>query len=240
MKIALLGYGKMGKGIEKLLLDQNEDEVVLKIHKDNSEDLTTENLKKADVAIEFSTPSTAVKHIKACFEADVPVVVGTTGWLDEFDRIKEYCLANDKTLFYASNFSIGVNIFFEVNKYLARLMNGQAQYSPEIEEIHHAEKLDSPSGTAISLAMDLLANLDRKSKWVNNPNEAETDVLPIVSRREPDVPGTHIIKYESDIDFIEIQHEAKSRLGFIQGAVMAAKWVQEKKGFYQMKDLLKF
>ncbi|MEX2588651.1 MAG: 4-hydroxy-tetrahydrodipicolinate reductase [Chitinophagales bacterium] len=242
MNIALLGYGKMGTAIEQLITEQGEDEVVLKIHKDNKDELTVENLQKADVAIEFSTPDTAVKHIEKCFEADIPVVVGTTGWLDDFERIKKYCLENDKTLFYASNFSIGVNIFFEVNRQLAKLMNGQEQYEPDIEEIHHTEKLDSPSGTAITLAEGILSNLKRKSKWENNPKEEKEDVLPVISRRQPDVPGTHIIHYESDIDYITISHEAKSRRGFVQGAVMAAKWVHNKqeKGYFEMKDLLKF
>lgn len=239
MKIALLGYGKMGKGIEQLILEQGKDEVVLTISESNKDELTSENLQKADVAIEFSTPKTAVKHIEACFDAGIPVVVGTTGWLVEFDRIKTQCLSNGNTLFYASNFSVGVNIFFELNRQLAKLMETQTQYSPEIEEIHHTEKLDSPSGTAITLAQGLIENLKRKTSWENNPSDKEA-VLPIISKREPAVPGTHTIRYDSDIDFISITHEAKSRKGFIQGAVMAAQWVNGKTGYFEMKDLLKF
>lgn len=239
MKIALLGYGKMGKAIEAYILEQGKDEVVLKIEAANQDELTTENLQKADVAIEFSTPQTAVKHIEACFEAGLPVVVGSTGWLADFERIKSACKANGNTLFYASNFSVGVNIFFELNRQLAKLMNTQTQYTAEIEEIHHTEKLDSPSGTAITLAEGLISNMDRKSKWENNVSD-NAEVLPILSKREPEVPGTHTIRYDSEIDFISITHEAKSRKGFVQGAVLAAQWVYGKTGYFDMKDLLKF
>lgn len=240
MKVALLGYGKMGSAIHQQLSANEEDEVVLKIQKDNQSDLTKENLQKADVAIEFSTPQTAVKHIQACFEANVPVVVGTTGWLDQFEDIKKECSEKDQCLFYASNFSIGVNIFFQINKKLAQLMNGQDQYECAIEEIHHTEKLDSPSGTAITLGEEIIDHLDRKKEWENNPKDPSEDVLEIISRRKRDVPGTHIIRYESSIDKITISHEAKSRLGFVQGAIMAARYVKDRKGFYEMKDLLKF
>lgn len=240
MKVALLGYGKMGTAIHQELSQNANDEVVLKIEQENKEALTKENLQKADIAIEFSTPETAVKHIEACFEANVPIVVGTTGWLDQFEKVKKECEENGKTLFYASNFSIGVNIFFAVNQYLAKLMDGQMQYDTNIEEIHHTEKLDSPSGTAISLAEGILKNMQRLNEWENNPKDEKEGVLSVTSRRKPDVPGTHIIRYESEIDKITFSHEAKSRRGFVQGAIMAARFVKDKKGYYEMKDLLKF
>lgn len=237
MKFALIGYGKMGKTIEQVIVDQNAgDEIVLRIGEDNLQDFTVENLKKADVAIEFSTPLSAIPNIYKCFEAGVPVVVGTTAWLDKLSEVESECVDKNGTLFYSPNFSIGVNIFFEINKRLAILMNKQPQYEVTMEEIHHTEKLDAPSGTAIKTAQVIMAELERKKKWnmdTNNPDE-----LLIVAKREPNVPGTHTVTYTSSVDSIEIKHEAKSRRGFAEGAVMAARWVVGKKGVFEMKDML--
>jgi 4-hydroxy-tetrahydrodipicolinate reductase len=237
MKFALIGYGKMGKTIEQVIMDQNAgDEIVLRIGEDNLQDFTVENLKKADVAIEFSTPHSAIPNIYKCFEAGVPVVVGTTAWLDKLSEVESECIDKNGTLFYSPNFSIGVNIFFEINKRLAILMNKQQQYEVTMEEIHHTEKLDAPSGTAIKTAQVIMAELERKKKW--NMNTNKPDELLIVAKREPNVPGTHTVTYTSSVDSIEIKHEAKSRRGFAEGAVMAARWVAGKKGVFEMKDML--
>ena len=237
MKIALLGYGKMGKEIEKIAIEKNHD-IVLIIDIDNQQDLTIENLKKADVAIDFSIPGSAYKNILLCFKAGVPVVSGTTGWLDKFDDISRICAEENQTFFYASNYSIGVNIFFHLNKYLAGMMNNFENYDVKMEEIHHTQKLDAPSGTAITLANDIIGVLNRKTKWkLNTANDKEAIAIKAV--REGTVPGTHIINYDSDIDSIEIKHTAKSRRGFAYGAVLAAEFIQNKKGQYSMDDLLK-
>jgi 4-hydroxy-tetrahydrodipicolinate reductase len=243
MKIALLGYGKMGKAIEQVIDEQNlagkgnRLEVVLRIDESNRATLTPEVLAQADVAIEFSTPHTAYNNILLCFDANVPVVVGTTGWLDKLPELKNRCLKEGKTLFYASNYSIGVNIFFEINRRLAELMDGRTEYNVLVEEIHHTEKLDAPSGTAISLANDMLEKLHQKQRWVNHATEVDAE-LPIISVREDKVPGTHEVRYQSTVDTIEIKHTAHSRMGFARGAVMAAEWVAHKKGCFGMKDLL--
>jgi 4-hydroxy-tetrahydrodipicolinate reductase len=239
MKIALLGYGKMGKAIESVIDSIPQHEVILKYDGENDGPLTTSMLKEADVAIEFSTPDTAVLNIYTCFAAGVPVVVGTTGWYKHLPELTIQCEETNSTLFWASNFSIGVNIFFAVNKYLAKVMNEQEQYDVTLEEIHHTEKLDSPSGTAITLATGVLEELDRKHVWVNQPAEAE-EQLSIISKREEGVPGTHLVTYKSGIDTIEISHVAHSRLGFAQGAVKAAEWVHGKQGVYTMSDMLEF
>ena len=238
LKIALLGYGQMGRAIEALAQAAG-DEVVLRIHSGNTEDRTAAALRAADVAIDFSRPDTAFGNISAGLRAGVPVVSGTTGWLDRMGEVQQLCAEQQGAFFYASNFSLGVNLFFALNERLAELMADWPAYELSIEEIHHTRKLDAPSGTAITLAQGLMGKLERKSKWENNPSQ-EADVLPIISKREPDVPGTHTIRYDSDIDFISITHEAKSRRGFVQGAVMAAQWVHGKKGYFEMKDLLKF
>jgi len=239
MNIALLGYGKMGKTIEAVVNEENEgDEIVLKVDVDNMNDLTIEQLSKADVAIEFSTPKSAYDNIMKCFEANVPVVCGTTGWTDRLDEVRQICEKQQKAFFYASNFSIGVNMFFELNRQLARLMKSQPQYEVAIHEVHHTEKLDKPSGTAITLANDLLEQMDRKTKWVNSSSENETN-LSVISYREEDVPGIHIINYESEFDGIEIKHTAHSRKGFATGAVHAAAWLVGKQGFFRMKDMLR-
>lgn len=239
MKIALLGYGKMGKAIESVIAGIPQHEVILRYDGESAGPLTTSMLKEADVAIEFSTPDTAVLNIYTCFAAGVPVVVGTTGWHKQLPAVTLRCEETNSTLFWASNFSIGVNIFFAVNKYLAKVMNEQEQYDVTLEEIHHTEKLDAPSGTAITLATGVLEELDRKHVWVNQPAEGE-EQLSIISKREEGVPGTHLVTYQSGIDTIEISHVAHSRLGFAQGAVKAAEWVHGKYGVYTMSDMLQF
>jgi 4-hydroxy-tetrahydrodipicolinate reductase len=237
MRIALIGYGKMGKAIEQIALEHNHTvPLIFDIH--NLSDLTVENLKGADVAIEFTSPETAVGNIKKCFAAGIPIVCGTTGWLDKFEEIKTQCLSEGKTIFYSSNYSLGVNIFFKLNEYLAQIMNKFPQYDVEMEEIHHMQKLDAPSGTAISLADGIIKNIDRKTMWELD-NQSGQDAIKITAVRRDTVPGTHIILYDSDVDFIEITHSAKNRKGFALGAVLAAEFVIGKKGVLSMDDLLK-
>jgi 4-hydroxy-tetrahydrodipicolinate reductase len=241
MKFALIGYGKMGKTIEQVILGQNyDDQVVLKINDENLHELTVENLRKADVAIEFTTPNSAIANIYKCFDAKVPVVVGTTAWLHKLDEVKAECALKSGSLFFSPNFSIGVNIFWEVNRRLAQLMDSQLQYDVTMEEIHHTEKLDAPSGTAVKTAEVIISELSRKSKWKLADDLHGSHDLLIVAKRQPGVPGTHTVKYSSDVDFIEIKHEAKNRKGFAEGAVMAARWLPGKKGVFEMKDLLSF
>ena len=237
MRIALIGYGRMGKEIEKIALSRGH-EIGLTIDLDNQDDLTTENLKKCDVAIEFTIPASAVNNYKLCFEAGIPVVSGTTGWLDKKDEIYNACNEQNGTFFYGSNFSVGVNLFFELNKKLAELMAPRSEYGVEMTEVHHIKKLDAPSGTAISLAEDIIENLPTKDAWVNDKTPAENE-MNIKSERVGLVPGIHTVKYESEIDFIEITHSAKSRTGFAFGAVLAAEYCLENKGILTMKDLLK-
>jgi 4-hydroxy-tetrahydrodipicolinate reductase len=242
MKFALIGYGKMGKTIEQVIIDQNKgDQIVLKISDSNIADLTIENLRKADVAIEFTRPDAAIGNINLCFEAGVPVVVGTTAWLDKLPEVKKACDAKNGALFYAPNFSIGVNIFFEINRKLAAIMNSQPQYDVSMEEIHHTEKLDAPSGTAIKAAELVLLEFKRKTSWqLAGGKIVEGNPLLITAKREPHVPGTHIVTYSSEADEIQIIHQAKTRRGFAEGAVMAARWLPGRKGVYEMKDLLSF
>lgn len=235
MKIALIGYGKMGKEIEAIAL-QRHHEIVLKVDSKNSTAIQAEDLRKADVAIEFSTPHTVVGHIETCFSAETPVVVGTTGWYQDFDKITQACEKKNAGLFHATNFSIGVNLFFKVNRYLAKLMDPYQQYDVAMEEIHHIHKLDKPSGTAISLASQILENIERKTKWSITEKNAET--LFIQDVREGEVPGTHIIRYTSEVDTLEISHTAHNRKGFALGAVLAAEFMVGKKGVYTMDDLL--
>lgn len=236
MKIALIGYGKMGKEIEKIALDRGH-EIVLIIDINNPGDLTSENLKKADVVIEFTVPASALNNYKLCFEAGVPVVSGTTGWLDRREEVHQLCRATNATFFHTTNFSLGVNIFFAVNKRLAQLMANRGEYKVEMTEIHHTQKLDAPSGTAITLAEGILENIPTKTSWVNQSTE-KVEELGIISEREGQVPGTHIVKYDSEVDYIEITHCAKSRKGFAFGAVLAAEYSVGKKGILTMNDLL--
>ena len=236
MKIALLGYGKMGMEIEKIALSRNH-EIVLKVNQENLNDLNQENLKKADVAIEFSTPSTALSNIKACFEANVPVVVGTTGWLNHLDECISICNKDQGGLFYASNFSVGVNVLFAINEKLAALMKNYPAYKVEMEEIHHTQKLDAPSGTAITLAEGIIEKHDQIQQWVNKKSDSPSD-LGIISKRIENVPGTHTVSYNSEIDEILIQHTAHNRKGFASGAVLAAEFMKGKTGYFGMKDLM--
>jgi len=236
MNIAIIGYGKMGKEIERIALERGHS-ISLKISSKNASEFNVENLKNTDAAIEFTNPDLAVFNINTCIDAKVPVVVGTTGWYDEYESIKEKVLSVGSTLLAATNCSIGVNIFFKVNEVLAKMMNKQTAYAVELDEIHHTQKLDSPSGTAITLAEGVLNNLDRKNKWVNEKSNNE-DELSIISHRINDVPGTHSIKYSSDIDDIEIKHIAHNRQGFALGAVVAAEYIHDKKGIFTMHDVL--
>ncbi len=230
MNIALLGYGRMGKSIETIALDRNHN-ITIKA----TSSTTTFDFSETDVAIDFSIPSTAVNNIKKAIEAGVPVISGTTGWLDHYDEVLDYCRANDGTFLYASNFSLGVNIFFEINSRLSQLMASVEGYNTEIEEIHHTQKLDAPSGTAITLAEQIIDNTRYKGWTLNKPN---SDELHIEAKRIPEVPGTHEITYNSEIDSISIKHTAHSRQGFALGAVIAAEWIKDKKGIFTMRDVL--
>ncbi len=236
MNIALIGYGKMGKEIEKIAVSRGH-QIKLVIDIDNQHELTAENLKKCDVAIEFTIPHNAVKNYQVCFEAGIPVVSGTTGWLDKKEEVLKMCTEKNGTFFYGSNFSVGVNLFFALNRKLAELMAPYKEYDVEMTEVHHIHKLDAPSGTAISLAEDILKLFPGKTTWVNDKVPAENE-LNIKSEREGEVPGIHTIKYESDVDFIEITHSTKSRKGLAFGAVLAAEYSVGKKGILNMKDLL--
>ncbi len=236
MRIALIGYGKMGKAIETIALKKGH-EIVLKIDIDNAHKLTKEYLGKADVAIEFTGPSSAIENITKCMDAGTPVVSGSTGWLERWEEVVQYCTQHNGSLLYASNYSIGVNLFFELNKYLATLMEPYGDYDVQMEEVHHIQKKDAPSGTAITLAEQILANIGRKKSWVNQ-QAGKADELQIISERIDPAPGTHKIKYTSPIDDIEIIHTAHNRVGFAGGAVLAAEFLAGKKGIYSMKDVL--
>lgn len=236
MKLALVGYGKMGKAIHEIAL-QRGHEVVLIIDLANTHDLHAENLKQADVVIEFTTPHTAFANISTCLRAGVPVVCGSTGWLDQLQEAQQLAADHTTGLIVASNFSVGVNIFFEVNKRLAQLMNGQPQYEISLHEVHHTQKKDAPSGTAITLAEQILQAIPRKNQWVNQPS-TNAAVLPITSERTDPAPGTHHVKYSSAIDDIEIIHTAHNRSGFAMGAVLAAEFLAGKQGFFGMKEVL--
>ncbi len=235
MKIALLGYGKMGKEIEAIAL-QRHHSIVLKVGDTNSASITKTDLQQADVAIEFSTPHTVISNIKKCLDAQLPIVVGTTGWYDSFNNIETECQQKNGTLFHSTNYSLGVNIFMKMNSYLAELMNKYASYDVSMEEIHHIHKLDKPSGTAITLANQLLDKIERKKNWSITDTNPET--LFIKDVREGEVPGTHIIKYSSAVDDIEIMHKAHNRQGFALGAVIAAEYIYGKKGIFTMNDLM--
>ncbi len=237
MKIALIGYGKMGKAIEEIAL-QKGYEVVLKINDENLIDFTKENLLKCDVAIEFTNPENAVENMRTCLNAGVPVVCGSTGWVAQEDEIKKYCTEYNGALLFSSNFSIGVNIFFEINKRLAALMAGQKGYNVSIEETHHTQKKDAPSGTAISIAQQIISERSDKNNWTLNPTPNAEEIL-IESKRIDPAPGTHHVRYTSAIDDIEIIHTAHSRKGFAAGALAAAEFIAGKKGIFSMSDVLK-
>ena len=235
MKIALIGYGKMGKMIHEIIRQNSVHEIVDVFSSSNKP--TVEKLKLAEVAIEFTQPETAVHHIKMCMDAGVPVVCGSTGWLSHLNEVEQYCSSANGSLIYASNFSIGVNIFFELNKKLAALMQNQQQYKIRMEEIHHTEKKDAPSGTAISLANDLIKINESKSRWVNHETENKNE-LPVISIRKEAVTGTHIIQYQSREDLIEIKHHAFNREGFAKGALLAAELISQHKGVHSFTEIL--
>ena len=230
MKIALLGYGKMGKVIERIALERGH-EIVLKKDQDN----TFEGLLNADVAIDFSVPDSAVNNISECLNNGIPVISGTTGWLADYPKMVTLCEAKNGSFIYASNFSLGVNVFFELNEYLAKMMGNLKQYNVSMEEIHHTQKLDAPSGTAITLAEGVIKHTDYSSWTLENPTKEQ---IVIDAKRIENVPGTHSIFYDSEVDQIEIKHTAHSREGFALGAVVAAEWLVGKKGVFTMKDVL--
>jgi 4-hydroxy-tetrahydrodipicolinate reductase len=236
MRIALLGYGKMGKAIEEIALDRGH-EIVLKIDVDTLDQFTKENLLKADVAIEFTNPHSAYDNIRKALDTGIPLVSGSTGWTDRLNEVFGYCKEKKGSFIYASNFSVGVNIFFEINKKLATMMAPHPEYQISMEEVHHTQKRDAPSGTAITLAEQILEVVKRKDRWVNEPTD-ENKLLSIVSKRIDPAPGTHTVKYLSPIDDIQIIHTAHSRKGFAYGAVLAAEFIQGKKGIFTMKDVL--
>jgi 4-hydroxy-tetrahydrodipicolinate reductase len=243
LKIALLGYGKMGHMIEEIAKERGH-EVPLTIGSQNRKELTKEQLKQADVVIEFSRPDAAIDNINLCLEAGVPVVVGTTGWYEKLAEVKQKCESVNGSLVYGTNFSVGVNILFALNKQLAKWMNDFADYDVSVEEIHHKQKLDAPSGTAITIAEGILDNLDRKNKWevqhVNDTEKLPNDVLAVKYDRQDGVPGTHIVTYTSAIDEIRLYHEAFNRKGFALGAVLAAEFLKDKKGIFTPQDIFKF
>lgn len=236
MKIALIGYGKMGKAIEEIAI-QRGHEIVLKVGIENVEDNTIEQIRKADVAIEFTGPESAFENVTRCLEAGVPVVCGSTGWLTRFEEAKTFCLAHKGALLYASNFSVGVNIFFALNKKLAELIAPHQEYEVSLTEVHHTQKKDAPSGTAITLAEQILDVLPQKKQWVNQPSTNPQELV-ILSERIDPAPGTHIITYTSGIDDIEIKHTAHNRKGFATGAVLAAEFLKSKQGIFTMSDVL--
>lgn len=244
MKIALLGYGKMGKMIEQIIEREGVHEVTLKVTSANRDKITPSTLKKAEVAIDFSVPDAVMEHAALCIEAGTPLVIGTTGWSDGLEALRSLCEEQNGAIVYASNFSVGVTILFELNKKLAELMKHRKEYEPHITEIHHKQKKDSPSGTAISLARDILQFSESKKQWVNVSSEnyreksGNSDELVILSHREGTITGTHRIEYKSAVDRIEIMHEAFSREGFAYGAITAAEWIRSHKGFYEFREII--
>ena len=237
MKVALIGYGRMGKVIEGILLERGHEISVIINHK-NDDVYRSDAFAMSDVAIEFTFPESAYDNIKHCIDAGVPVISGTTGWNDKVSEMKDYAMNHGGAFLTSSNFSVGVNIFFALSKKLATMMNNHPAYHAQVTEIHHTTKLDSPSGTGITLAQDLIDRTDRYTEWVNEKAPLDSSTLPIISERITDAPGTHIIDYVSDIDDISIKHEAKSRKGFALGAVLAAEWIIGRKGIFTMNDVL--
>jgi len=239
MNIALIGYGKMGKAIEEIAISRGHS-VVVKFNSQNP--LESSQLRTTDVAIEFSQPDLALKHIKLCADGQIPIVVGTTAWEEHLPEIINHIDKREASLIYSSNFSIGVNLFFEMNKHLARLMNDKTDYVASITEIHHTQKIDAPSGTAVTLAKDLISNHPAYSSWklTGQSENMEKSDLPISAIREENVPGTHLISYTSEIDTLTIEHQAHNRKGFALGAVIAAEFIHKKQGVYTMSDILKF
>ncbi len=238
MKIALIGYGKMGKEIEKIALTRGHS-IVARIDPVTGETFDDSRFKEADVAIEFTSPEVAFDNYQTCFKHNIPVVSGTTGWLDKMDAIKKACASNGQTFFYASNFSIGVNILFELNRHLARIMRSQPEYGVNITEVHHTQKKDAPSGTAITLAEGVIENIPGKKRWKLEKADEASDLV-IHAVREGDIPGIHTVKYESNVDELTIHHSAKSREGFALGAVLAAEYAVKNRGFLGMEDMLNY
>jgi 4-hydroxy-tetrahydrodipicolinate reductase len=236
MNILILGYGKMGRAIEQVAVSRGHT-IAARITIDNVEELNQVDASLVDVAIEFSSPEAAVNNLVYCFNQGIPVVCGTTGWLSHKKEVEQICSQRGGALFYASNFSLGVNLFFHLNRKLAELMNRYSMYAVSMEEVHHTEKKDAPSGTAITLADDIVQQISRLHTWVNHPAE-DSGELTILSKREGQVPGTHIVRYDSPVDSIEIKHTAHSREGFALGAVVAAEWLPGKKGTFGMADML--
>lgn len=237
MKIALIGYGKMGKAIEAIAM-QRGHQVILRIGSENKALLTKDSLAAADVAIEFTGPEGAYHHIMFCLQSKIPVVSGSTGWLDKYAEVATFCRQVEGSMLYASNFSLGVNLFFALNKYLAKLMAPYSEYKVKLSETHHTAKLDAPSGTAITLAQDIIALHAAYHQWSSDPTVATEGILPIESRRQDPAPGTHVVRYHSEIDSLTIEHEAHSRQGFAMGAVLAAEFLRDKKGIFSMADVL--
>lgn len=236
MKIALIGYGKMGRMIEEIAL-QRGHQIVLKIDVSNQQDFIKESISNANVAIEFTGPDSAFENVMKCIEFGIPVVSGSTGWNNKLEEAKNNCREKNGSFLHTSNFSVGVNIFFEVNKLLSKLMASQQDYDVTMKEIHHTQKKDAPSGTAVTLAEQILSNISAKKTWVNHPANSK-EQLSIISERIDPAPGTHSVKYSSEVDDIEIIHTAHSRKGFALGAVLAAEYISGKKGIFSMKDVL--
>lgn len=242
-RVGLLGYGKMGRAIDSLAAEYNA-EIAWRIGHHNRAELTPALLRQADVVIEFSRPEAAFDNVKFCLENGTPVVSGTTGWLEHLPQAEKLCLGTGGAMLWASNFSVGVNLFFALNRYLARLMDARPEYTPSATEIHHIHKLDAPSGTALTLVNELIAQVERISGYEMSPSDnpqPTTDnrqLITINSRREGEVPGTHIIRWASAVDEISIEHRAHSRTGFASGALLAAKWLVGKQGFFSMRDVL--
>ncbi len=237
MQIGLLGYGKMGKTIEALSADHKAG-IAWKINRTNRDQLSLDLVRQADVVIEFTRPETAFENVMYCLEAGVPVVSGTTGWQDQLPEAESWCRQHNGAFLWASNFSVGVNILFALNKYLARLMNKLPEYQPALTETHHVHKLDAPSGTALTLTKDILALVERKNDWKLHPAPTGPLDIPVTAFRENEVPGTHTVRWQSPIDEISLEHRAHSRAGFAAGALLAAQWLKGKSGVFRMEDVL--
>lgn len=237
LNIGLLGYGKMGRAIEQLAPDYGV-QIAWRINHENRAAMTPELLRQADVAIEFTRPEAAFENVMLCLQNGIPVVSGTTGWLEKLPEAQEFCKKNNGALLWASNFSVGVNLFFALNAYLSKLMNVRPEYAPTVTEIHHIHKLDAPSGTALTLVNEIIASVNRSTGWALAPDPQQEGEIPVTAIREGEVPGTHIVKWESRMDEIMIEHRAHSRAGFASGAILAAKWLIGKRGVFTMKDVL--
>jgi 4-hydroxy-tetrahydrodipicolinate reductase len=237
MKLGIFGYGKMGKAIEQVA-ERQGIEIVWRIRRDDIEQLTPDLLRQADVVIEFTGPSVAFEHVMHCLRAGVPVVSGTTGWLEQLPEAQKFCLEQNGALLWASNFSVGVNLFFALNRRLAQLMASRPEYAASLTETHHIHKLDAPSGTALTLVHELMENAGRFDDWKLMPDLTAPGQIPITAIREGEVPGTHLVRWQSDVDEISIEHKAHSRAGFAAGAVLAAQWLVDKRGVFGMADVL--